>query len=185
MLLLLIVITLRASAQNASKPWAVYSKGILTFTFGAKPTKPSQTSCSGCGKKISNTANYCSNCGTKNIIDFEVFQVPLDGDWGDHNPWGNVIQKVEKVVFDVSFKRVTNIKSLQNWFGPDFHGNKRPKRLTSIVGIENLNTTNVTSMSYMFKGCENLSSIDLSHFNTSKVTDMCNMFNNCKKSFYP
>ncbi len=44
----------------------------------------------------------------------------------------------------------------------------------------NFNTTNVTSMSYMFYGCKNLSSLTLgSNFKTNNVTDMSGMFQGC------
>lgn len=49
-------------------------------------------------------------------------------------------------------------------------------RLESIEGLEYLDTSNTTDMSYMFGWCESLKSIDVSHFNTSKVTTMLNMF---------
>ncbi len=53
---------------------------------------------------------------------------------------------------------------------------------TSLKEIENihvLDTSNVTNMSWMFQGCNNLTSLDLSSFNTSQVTNMRNMFYNC------
>lgn len=40
--------------------------------------------------------------------------------------------------------------------------------------------SNVTNMGYMFKYCENLTSIDLSSFDTSTVTNMAGMFNLCR-----
>ena len=43
------------------------------------------------------------------------------------------------------------------------------------------NTSAVTSMSNMFSGCRNLSSLDLSMFNTSNVTSMYSMFSGCSK----
>lgn len=51
--------------------------------------------------------------------------------------------------------------------------------LTSITGLENLNTSNVTSMSSMFRGCSKLTSLDLGGFNTSNVTNMGYMFLGC------
>ena len=54
------------------------------------------------------------------------------------------------------------------------------KNISSIEGLSNLNTENVTQMRNMFEGCESLTSIDLSNFNTAKVTDMAGMFNSCK-----
>lgn len=52
--------------------------------------------------------------------------------------------------------------------------------LTDITGLENLNTSEVTSMKGMFDHCEKLTSIDVSHFNTEKVTTMHSMFYTCR-----
>ena len=41
------------------------------------------------------------------------------------------------------------------------------------------NTSNVTYMNYMFDGCYNLTSLDVSNFDTSKVTTMDSMFQDC------
>ena len=51
--------------------------------------------------------------------------------------------------------------------------------LTTINGIEQWDTSNVTDMVYMFSDCTSLVSLDLSSFNTSKVTNMECMFCNC------
>lgn len=51
--------------------------------------------------------------------------------------------------------------------------------LTSIEGLEYLNTSNFTNMSNMFVNCISLTSLDLSHFSTSNVIDMSNMFSGC------
>ena len=53
-------------------------------------------------------------------------------------------------------------------------------QMSSIQGLENLNTAKVTDMSQMFCGCQRLTSLDLSSFNTAKVTDMSNMFYSCE-----
>ncbi len=42
------------------------------------------------------------------------------------------------------------------------------------------NTANVTTMSNMFGGCANLTSLDISGFNTANVTDMSYMFSYCQ-----
>ena len=52
----------------------------------------------------------------------------------------------------------------------------RCSSLTSIMGMENLKTDNVTDMRYMFNGCESLTSFDVSGFNTANVTNMNSMF---------
>ena len=53
------------------------------------------------------------------------------------------------------------------------------KILKSIEGLEHLNTSQVTDMDCMFRGCESLAALDLSSFDTSKVTDMSCMFYVC------
>ena len=47
------------------------------------------------------------------------------------------------------------------------------------IDLSGLNTTNVTTMRYMFNACSNLTSLDLSNFNTKKVSNMNNMFAGC------
>ena len=85
--------------------------------------------------------------------------------WNTHN------SKISKVVFEASFAnaRPTNCYA---WF-------RGFENLKQIEGIENLNTANVTDMSYMFKNCSNLAELDVTHFNTAKVTTMNGMFSGC------
>ena len=56
------------------------------------------------------------------------------------------------------------------WMAPD---------ITSIDFGENFNTANVTNMSFMFYGCYNLTSLNLSNFNTANVRNMDGMFFGC------
>ena len=77
----------------------------------------------------------------------------------------------KKVVFTPSFKQVTPT-SCSSWF-------ESFSNLTTIQGIENLNTEEVTNMMFMFYGCKKLTSLDLSSFNTAKVTNMNGMFISC------
>ena len=53
------------------------------------------------------------------------------------------------------------------------------KKLKTIQGLENLDTSQVTDMSHMFHNCMELTSLDVSHFDTPQVTDMSNMFLSC------
>ncbi len=79
---------------------------------------------------------------------------------------------VKTVVFDKSFATVKP-QTMQLWFNGF-------KNMTSIVGMENLNVSEVKYMADLFHDCSSLTSIDLSHFNTANVTAMNNMFTNCK-----
>ena len=49
----------------------------------------------------------------------------------------------------------------------------------SNLDLSSLNTSNVTTMNNMFDGCENLTSLNLSSFDTSKVKTMNDMFSSC------
>ena len=51
--------------------------------------------------------------------------------------------------------------------------------LTTIENMNNLDTSNVTSMSGMFSGCSSLTSINLTGLDTSNVTSMESMFYGC------
>lgn len=89
--------------------------------------------------------------------------------------WRWESDNVETVYFTGSFSeyRPTTTK---NWF----HGFEK---LTTIKGLYNLITINVTDMSWMFYDCKSLTSLDLSqkvsNFKTDNVTDMSGMFCYC------
>ena len=51
--------------------------------------------------------------------------------------------------------------------------------MLSELDVSNFDTSSVTSMRYMFRDCEKLSELDVSHFDTSNVTSMGAMFYHC------
>ena len=53
------------------------------------------------------------------------------------------------------------------------------KNKLTTIDLSNLDTSNVTDMSFMFGECSGLTSLDLSNFDTSNVTDMRYMFSDC------
>ncbi|UYT93134.1 BspA family leucine-rich repeat surface protein [Enterococcus hirae] len=60
-----------------------------------------------------------------------------------------------------------------------FSGNTPAEKLTNVTeieGLSQLDTSNVTDMSKMFKGMSSITSLDVSGFDTSKVTNMQHMF---------
>ena len=62
--------------------------------------------------------------------------------------------------------------------------NPNSSYLFSFINLENidltyLDTSQVTTMSYMFSGCSSLTNLDLSNFDTSNVTNMYSMFYRC------
>ena len=87
----------------------------------------------------------------------------------DH--WSSITGECQKAVFDESFKTVKPQK-LDNWF-------YNASNLTTIEGLEYLDTSDASSMEKMFFGCSSLTSIDVSHFNTSIVYNMRAVFSGC------
>ena len=91
---------------------------------------------------------------------------------GSYSPmWTNHRNNINKVVFDASFAKARPT-TCYNWFN-NF------EKLTTIEGIEYLNTEKVTNMRCMFSGCSSLASLNLTSFNTAEVTDMSFMFYEC------
>ena len=97
----------------------------------------------------------------------------LDLSYGNYPNWDTHAAEIKKVVFKAGFRDETHT-TCSKWFSGCTN-------LTSIEGIENLNTSNVKYMNEMFGQCSNLETLDLSHFNTEKVGNMSNMFNGCTK----
>ena len=115
-----------------------------------------------------------------NVLTFKVANNKEEGVYdlnqGANDPgWSidDVKNNCTKVVFTPSFNHARPT-SCYKWF-------KDLGQLTTIQGIENLNTDEVKDMRYMFSYCGELTSLDLSNFNTDNVTSTSFMFNNCQK----
>ena len=85
--------------------------------------------------------------------------------------WWKSYTNYKFVVFDDSFAKARPT-SCYCWFDK--------WNLTSIVGWNNFNTSEVTNMAYMFSGSSQLKSINLAGFDTKNVTTMERMFQNCQ-----
>jgi len=90
---------------------------------------------------------------------------------GTNVPWGEYAESIINVTIDPSFVDF-HAWTMANWFS-DFTS------LTTINGIEYLNTEGTTSLRALFQRCTSLESIDVSHFKTESVEDMAAMFNEC------
>ena len=141
-----------AKAQTAYAVWCS-SNATMYFTASSYPIKAGGTY----------GGNTITNVWSGNL----VTQSSNTPEWNI-----TVRSGLKRVVFEQDFKDVlpTNCKQ---WF-------YRCKNLTSITGLEYLNTSNVKSMMEMFRECETLSTIDVSKFDTKNVESMESMFNGCK-----
>ena len=103
---------------------------------------------------------------------FELNEGKYAPGWHKPDYYGNNTNIIKKVVFDASFANARPT-SCYKWFFDC-------KYLTTIEGIEYLNTKNVTNMSVMFWGCSALTTLNVSNFDTQNVTDMSDMFGFCR-----
>lgn len=85
--------------------------------------------------------------------------------------WIGEAAAVTTVIFESAFENARPTTTA-SWFDG-------MENLSLIMGMDNLNTSEVTSMSYMFQGCKSLRTIDLRFMNTVVVEQMDYMFNNC------
>ena len=112
-------------------------------------------------------------------LTFKYGDKPAEGAYYELNQVGDNIPgwvkedpgAITKVVFDESFKQARPT-TCYKWF-------QNCSNLVTIVNLTYLNTSEVKDMGYMFKGCSQLASLDLSKFNTDKVQHMKNMFADC------
>lgn len=112
------------------------------------------------------TFYYDENKTSRNGMSVE----PVSGPYAI--PWYDAHNTITNVVFEPAFGKCTTLTSTANWF-------YECTALTSISGIEYLNTTNVTDMHQMFTGCTSLTSLTLDGLNTSNVANMNSMFLSC------
>ena len=141
-----------------------------------------------CGSRLSAQEPYAVYDKTTSTLTFKYGIKPAGAyslnkgyhtpDWykqgGDYDSGYYNTNIITKVVFDVSFAKARPTSCFY-WFCGC-------KYLTTIEGIENLNTTNVTDMGWMFNGCSALKTLDLSYFDTKNVTNMFEMFSYCYDS---
>ena len=96
-----------------------------------------------------------------------------------------IIFKYQLTNFDSFFENCSNIVFLDfSNFDTSNISNMRGmfkgcQKLKEIKGINQFNTNNVTDMSAMFYECKEIEYLDLSNFNTSNVTKMLLMFSDC------
>ena len=113
------------------------------------------------------TFYYDNNCSNRTGTIYYLNDGAAEPDWVTDRTNTNVKQ----VVIDPSFADVRPT-STHHWF-------YEMRNLESIIGIYNLNTSEVTRMDGMFYRCYQLTALNLGSFNTSKVTDISDMFRSC------
>ena len=149
-----IVGTTTASAQNEAYAVIDYADGVDVMTFYYDNNRSSHTG----GTEVA----FLLNPNDSKPI------------WWDDAQTYIYAMHVGTVVFDATFA-AARPTTTAGWF-------RNMERLTSVTGLENLNTSQVTDMNNMFYNCWQLPSLNLnlSSWDTSKVTNMRQMFYNCR-----
>ena len=149
-----------AEAQNYA---ITYQNGTLTVTASGTPSPNAEPYAVLSNDNSVVTFFYDNNKVSRGGID-------INNSWigrSDSSPYGTA----KKAVFDASFASYRPI-STSYWF-------HKCSSMTTISGIENLKTDNVTDMGGMFAGCSSLTNLDVSGFKTDKVTIMYDLFSGC------
>lgn len=148
-----------ATGVKADDAFVVWDKANTTlyFSYGDVPTEG---------------ASWTNEAGN-DVTATNVWSGTDVTETGDATPyWGSYVQLTcTKVIFEKSF---VNVKptSCCEWFN-------NCTKLTSIEGLANLDTSEVTNMRYMFQYYQG-EYLDLTGFDTSKVTNMEQMFLDCE-----
>ena len=104
----------------------------------------------------------------------DVGPFTMDEQRNVNSGWYEQRENITNAVFDESFANCTTLTNTAYWF-------YNLRRLSSITGISNLKTDNVTNMRAMFFDCQALKSLDVTGFKTDNVTDMGDMFAGCSR----
>ena len=105
----------------------------------------------------------------------DVWEIDQAG-YSKKTPWAESFgSSITKVVISLSdeVKDLYKPTSIAWWFSG-------LSKLTTISGLDSLNTTSLGNTQHAFEGCSSLSTLALpAHFDTDSVTDMSSMFSGC------
>lgn len=82
-----------------------------------------------------------------------------------------------KVIIDCRDDEVISPVTMYRWFGSF-------RSCEEIIGLDNIDTSNVVDMGLLFCECQELKELDLSTFDTRNVTNMLLMFDTCSSLEY-
>lgn len=155
------VAILRTNADGKTK--------TLTFTYAEKPKAFAKRGQDGIHKLFEGMFQDPPEVLQDGVIWVEATPTWLNIDAYKESSTSN--EAITKVVFDKSFAQARPTSTFCWFLGM--------KNLTSIEGMEYLDTSGVKYMNLMFDGCSNLEHIDVSRFNTENVESMMGMFEGC------
>ena len=142
------------------------------------------------GIKAAIEAKGVSNVGDK-FSDYpaKIASIPTGGSTSGVSQWTGTVDRAGLTELGWSTTDIDNLQANVRWYdwqNPDYTVVDADKSITAINQyrynknvryVKMLDTSQVTSMFYMFEGCSSLTSIPT--LDTSKVTNMSSMFRDC------
>ncbi len=119
-----------------------------------------------------NLSFYYDENSAERANDQNTEKIFYDFQWNIEDEDEYYYEYITTATFDASYRDYP-ITSTASMFNGLYY-------LTTINGLEYLNTSNVTDMSYMFTLCRSLKTLDLTGFNTENVSNMEYMFAYCE-----
>ena len=114
-----------------------------------------------------------------------VTKVKIDSSFSKARPkstayWFSEMSKLEVIadLENLNTSQVTDMSFMFSMREGEEYGDYQTN--LSSLDVGNFDTSNVTSMAGMFRGCTRLTSLDVSHFDTSNVTNMRGIFSGCR-----
>ena len=127
-------------------------------------------------KEVTNMSAMFYNCGQLKQLDVNNFNTENVTTMA--SMFANC-SNLEKL--DISNWKTANVEDMSWMFAGEDYGNPpNTMNIKQIIGIENLDVSNVKTMDRMFRNCHELTSLDLHKWNVSNVEIMRQMFNSCK-----
>jgi surface protein len=152
------------AASDGSKPYAVFSNGILTFYYGKN--KPAGAY----GMRTTKDNGW-------SVVQEQIIKVVFDQSFKNYRPtncafWFSDCKNLIEIV-SIENLNTSKVETMDRMF-EHCHSLK-------ILDVSGFNTENVSNMFGMFSECEQLTKLDVSRFNTAKVVNMSCMFYDCKQ----
>ena len=121
------------------------------------------------------TASADSEASVEESLSFDEItgKLTLRGEFS-RNDFSYFMNNIKKNVYEVYAEKGTVLPTDCGSLFQDFTNVLR-------IDLSNADTSNVTNMSMMFRGCEKVNTIDLSTIDTSNVNTMYCMFNGCER----
>lgn len=202
-----IIFEMNDGTEPALIDYAVIDKNSVNITFAVAPTASEKYNIKLYG--ASNSEHNISGSGNENNSDHNNIGSDDNGNNSDdnstidpskigtiHDDWDYTLDEANNIIIlncyiglDTNVTVYSYYKINDNIYKTQIisDGRKLEKfmfsgksHIKNITFRDELDTSNVISMSCMFKACYDLKSISFDNFNTSNVTDMSYMFEDCR-----